>query len=123
MLDTIEEVQSALAGQRYLADRSVSTVVFLALFFIMAKFAWKPILSSLKEREESIQQALDAAEKATIEAAIKDDSSQVSASAFNAAVNYARANDREKSLKYCDLADRDPNRKAQVAELRALLIK
>ena len=31
MLDTIEEVQSALAGQRYLADRSVSTVVFLAL--------------------------------------------------------------------------------------------
>ncbi|MFM7329886.1 MAG: F0F1 ATP synthase subunit B [Bacteroidota bacterium] len=40
------------------------TVVFLALFFFLAKFAWKPILSSLKEREESIQQALDAAEKA-----------------------------------------------------------
>ena len=40
------------------------TVVFLALFVFLAKFAWKPILGSLKEREESIQQALDAAEKA-----------------------------------------------------------
>ena len=40
------------------------TIVFLALFMFMAKFAWKPILGSLKEREESIQQALDAAEKA-----------------------------------------------------------
>jgi len=39
-------------------------VVFLGLFFILAKFAWKPILGSLKEREESIQQALDSAEKA-----------------------------------------------------------
>jgi F-type H+-transporting ATPase subunit b len=39
-------------------------VVFLSLFFLLAKFAWKPILSSLKEREESIQLALDSAEKA-----------------------------------------------------------
>ena len=39
-------------------------VVFLALFFLLAKFAWKPILNALKEREESIQLALDSAEKA-----------------------------------------------------------
>ena len=44
-------------------------VVFLALFFFLAKFAWKPILSSLKEREGSIQQALDAAENAKLEMA------------------------------------------------------
>src|ERR1043165_1089889 len=44
-------------------------VVFLGLFFILAKFAWKPILSSLKEREESIQTALDQAEKAKMEMA------------------------------------------------------
>lgn len=44
-------------------------IVFLALFFFLTKFAWKPILSSLKEREESIQQALDSAVKAKEEMA------------------------------------------------------
>lgn len=44
-------------------------VIFLGLFFILAKFAWKPILSGLKEREESIQTALDAAERAKQEMA------------------------------------------------------
>ena len=44
-------------------------VVFVGLFIFLAKFAWKPILSSLKEREESIQQALDSAEKAKEEMA------------------------------------------------------
>jgi F-type H+-transporting ATPase subunit b len=37
--------------------------------FLLAKLAWKPILGSLKEREESIQSALDAAEKARDEIA------------------------------------------------------
>ena len=45
------------------------TIVFLALFFLLAKMAWKPILSSLKEREESIQTALDSAERAKKEMA------------------------------------------------------
>lgn len=44
-------------------------VVFLALFFLLAKMAWKPILSSLKERETFIQTALDSAEKAKLEMA------------------------------------------------------
>jgi F-type H+-transporting ATPase subunit b len=39
-------------------------IVFLGLFLLLSKFAWKPILGSLKERESSIQQALDTAEKA-----------------------------------------------------------
>ncbi|OIN58865.1 F0F1 ATP synthase subunit B [Arsenicibacter rosenii] len=38
-------------------------VVFLAIFFILSRFAWKPITSGLKEREESIQSAIDLAEK------------------------------------------------------------
>jgi F-type H+-transporting ATPase subunit b len=42
-------------------------IVFLLLFFLLAKLAWKPILSSLKERELSIQNALDTAEKARLE--------------------------------------------------------
>jgi F-type H+-transporting ATPase subunit b len=40
------------------------TIVFVGLFLFLAKFAWKPILSSLKERESSIQHALDSAERA-----------------------------------------------------------
>lgn len=40
------------------------TIIFVGLFFLLAKFAWKPILSSLKEREQSITEALSTAEKA-----------------------------------------------------------
>ncbi len=43
--------------------------VFLLLVLLLSKFAWKPILNALKERETSIQQALDAAEKARAEMA------------------------------------------------------
>jgi F-type H+-transporting ATPase subunit b len=42
-------------------------IIFLGLFFLLSKFAWKPILGSLKEREASIQEALDTAEKAKLE--------------------------------------------------------
>jgi F-type H+-transporting ATPase subunit b len=42
-------------------------IVFLLLFFLLAKLAWKPIINSLKERERSIQDALDTAEKARLE--------------------------------------------------------
>ena len=44
-------------------------VVFLGLFFLLSKMAWKPILASLKERETSIQAALESAEKAKLEMA------------------------------------------------------
>ncbi|MEK6780862.1 MAG: F0F1 ATP synthase subunit B [Bacteroidota bacterium] len=44
--------------------------VFVLLFLLLSKLAWKPILNSLKEREVSIQQALDSAEKAKIEMAM-----------------------------------------------------
>ncbi len=40
------------------------TFVFLLLVLLLGKLAWKPILSSLKDREKSIQEALDTAEKA-----------------------------------------------------------
>jgi len=42
-------------------------IIFLLLFFLLAKLAWKPIIKSLKEREQSIQEALDTAEKARLE--------------------------------------------------------
>lgn len=39
-------------------------IIFVLLFILLAKFAWKPILNSLKDRELSIQDALDTAERA-----------------------------------------------------------
>src|SRR5690554_1699188 len=45
----------------------MQTVIMIVLIFLMVKFAWKPILNSLNEREEVIQGALDAAEKAKLE--------------------------------------------------------
>jgi F-type H+-transporting ATPase subunit b len=42
-------------------------VGFGLLFFILSKFAWKPIMSALKEREQSIEESLRQAEKARAE--------------------------------------------------------
>lgn len=38
-------------------------IAFLAVFFILKKFAWKPILSALEERESGIADSIAAAEK------------------------------------------------------------
>lgn len=40
------------------------TLAFLLLVFILGKFAWKPILQMLRERETSIHEALNAANEA-----------------------------------------------------------
>lgn len=40
------------------------TIAFAILLWILAKFAWKPIMKGLKEREDSIDEALNAANKA-----------------------------------------------------------
>ncbi|WP_299581887.1 F0F1 ATP synthase subunit B [uncultured Sunxiuqinia sp.] len=40
------------------------TIIFGILLIIMKKFAWKPILNALKERETSIADALASADKA-----------------------------------------------------------
>lgn len=41
-----------------------TTVIFGVLLFILGKYAWKPIMNSLHEREESIEEALKSAEQA-----------------------------------------------------------
>ena len=54
------------------------TLVFVIVLFILSKFAWKPILGSLKERESSIDQALQAANQARVEmAALKADNEKL----------------------------------------------
>jgi len=42
----------------------VQTILLLALILLLVKFAWKPILGSLNEREEGINRALASAENA-----------------------------------------------------------
>ena len=41
-----------------------NTIIFLILLFLLAEFAWKPIMAAVKQRENSINQALEAAEEA-----------------------------------------------------------
>lgn len=41
-----------------------TSVVFIILVFLLGKFAWKPILGAVKDREKSIEDALLSAEKA-----------------------------------------------------------
>mgnify|MGYP001343923072 FL=1 len=42
-------------------------ITFMVLFFVLAKFAWKPLMKMLQEREEMIRDSLDDAEKAKTE--------------------------------------------------------
>lgn len=43
------------------------TLCFLIILFILRKFAWKPIMKTLKDREDKIEQSLRQAEKAHAE--------------------------------------------------------
>lgn len=67
------------------------TITFSIVLFLLSKFAWKPILNSIREREDSINNALNAAEDAR---------KQMSALQANneKLLNEARA-EREKMLK------------------------
>jgi F-type H+-transporting ATPase subunit b len=42
-------------------------VTFLVLLTLLAKFAWRPLLQALEDRQETIRKALDDAQKAKVE--------------------------------------------------------
>lgn len=46
-----------------------TVATFLVLLVVLSKYAWKPLLQYLKDREDGIRQALEQAERARIEAA------------------------------------------------------
>lgn len=53
-------------------------IIFILLVLVLSVFAWKPILQGLKEREGSIQSALDTAERARAEMAqLKSDNEKL----------------------------------------------
>lgn len=57
-------------------------VAFLILLFVLGKFAWRPILNGLKEREQTIESALLSAEQAKNEMqALKADNEKLLAEA------------------------------------------
>jgi len=47
-----------------------TTIIFTLLLIVLKKFAWKPILNSVDERNKSIEEALKAADKAKEEMAL-----------------------------------------------------
>ena len=56
----------------------IQTVIFLVLLFVLAKFAWKPILNAVNEREVSIKDALNQAKLAKQEMAeLKADNERI----------------------------------------------
>lgn len=68
-----------------------TVLTFLVLLFILRKFAWKPILGAVNEREEGIKSALASAENARMEMQnLKADNERI--------LNEARA-EREAMLK------------------------
>lgn len=64
---------------------------FLIILFLLAKFAWKPILGMIKEREDSIENALASAEKA------KEEMKTLQAN--NERILHAAKEEREQMLK------------------------
>jgi len=67
------------------------TLSFVIVMYILAKFAWKPILKALSDREENIEEALNTARKAKEEmVALKADNERL--------LNEARI-ERDKMLK------------------------
>ncbi len=60
------------------------TITFLIVLILLRKFAWKPILKMIKEREDSIDSALKSAENAKLEMlALKSDNEKILAQARN----------------------------------------
>ncbi len=57
-----------------------TTLTFILLLILLTKFAWKPILSALKQREDAIKDSLEQAEKA------KDEAKQILAQNQNSLV-------------------------------------
>lgn len=56
----LTDIDTTLAG--------ATVVLFLIFAFVLAKFAWGPLLHMIEEREKSVRHAVESAEKANAEA-------------------------------------------------------
>lgn len=95
----------------------MQSVLMLAVIFLMVKFAWKPIISALDEREEGIKNALEAAEMA------KQEMESISSSnekLFNQAREERDAMLKEaREMKAKMIAEAEANAEAEAAKIIA----
>jgi F-type H+-transporting ATPase subunit b len=95
----------------------MQSVLMLAVIFLMVKFAWKPIVSALDEREEGIKNALEAVEKA------KQEMESISSSnekLFNQAREERDAMLKEaREMKAKMIAEAEANAEAEAAKIIA----
>ncbi|WP_211277426.1 F0F1 ATP synthase subunit B [Nonlabens spongiae] len=57
----------------------MQAIILIILIVLLGKFAWKPILAALSEREEGIESALKSAEQAKVEMARLEASNEAAA--------------------------------------------
>jgi F-type H+-transporting ATPase subunit b len=95
----------------------MQSVLMLAVIFLMVKFAWKPIVSALDEREEGIKNALKAAEKAKQE---MENISSSNEKLFNQAREERDAMLKEaREMKAKMIAEAEANAEAEAAKIIA----
>ena len=95
----------------------MQSVLMLAVIFLMVKFAWKPIISALDEREEDIKNALEAAEMAKQE---MENISSSNEKLFNQAREDRDAMLKEaREMKAKMIAEAEANAEAEAAKIIA----
>jgi F-type H+-transporting ATPase subunit b len=106
-------------------------LTFLVLLYLLAKFAWGPLLKALEERQETIRKSLDDADQATLELKrLQQESAQIIAEAraeaqsivatSRAAAETVREDVKQKAKGEADALVRGAQRQIQLETARAL---
>ena len=107
-------------------------LTFLVLLYLLKKFAWKPLLAALENRQEAIRQSLDDAEKTRQELArVQQESRQIVLQARAEAqsivdrsrsdAEHLRAGVKQKAKAEADAILRNAERQIQLETAKALL--
>jgi len=89
------------------------TLIFIALIFLLRKFAWKPILDAINEREDGIKSALESAEKARQEMASLQSNNEETLKKARAERDTLLKEAREIKQKLIDEAKNEANEEAK----------
>lgn len=94
-----------------------STLAFLILLFVLGKFAWKPIMKAIGEREKGINDAIASAEKVKAEMAqLKNDNEKLLVAARE---ERAQIINEAKAIKDKLISDAKEQAKAEAAKIMA----
>jgi len=108
-----------------------SILTFLVLLFLLAKFAWGPLLKALEERQETIRKSLDDADQAKQELErLNQESAQIIATArgeaqsivakSRAAADTVREDLKQKAKEEAEALVRGAERQIQLETARAI---